>query len=139
MAEGLLRQRLEATSGDQEWLVASSGTWTMEGQPAMSGAIAEMATRGIDISQHRTQQVSKAMVDAYQLILTMDKNQQEALCMEFPYAADRIHLLTEMVGEDWEVSDFDGLALAQYDQVAKDIENLVDRGFDKIKQLARET
>lgn len=104
----------------------------------MSGAIAEMAARGLDISRHRTQQVSKTMVDAYHLILTMDKNQQEALCMEFPHAADRIHLLTEMVGEDWEVSDFDGLELAEYDQVAKDIDDLVNRGFEKIKQLARE-
>jgi protein-tyrosine-phosphatase len=129
MAEGLFRQRLKASINDEEWLVASAGTWTQEGQPAMSGAIAEMAARGIDISRHRTNQVSQSMVDKYQ---------KEALCLEFPLAADRIHLLTEMVGEDWEVSDFNGLALAQYDQVAKDIENLFDRGFEKIIQLARE-
>jgi len=138
MAEGLFLNKLKAAAKDQDWLVASAGTWTEDGQPAMSGAMVEMAKRGIDISRHRSKLVNKTMLDSYHLILTMDKNQKEALCLEFPEAAGRIYLLTEMTGEDWEVSDFDGLTMAPYDRVARDIENLVERGFEKIQRLAGE-
>ena len=138
MAEGLLRYKLQTSLSLDNWLVASAGTWTPDGLPALSGVIGEMASRGIDISQHRSQQVNKSLLDSYHLILTMDKNQQEALCVEFPQAAGRIHLLTEMVGENWEVLDYDGLGMARFDLVAKDIASLVDRGFDKIQELAQE-
>ncbi len=138
IAEVLLRRRLKDSPSEPEWLIGSAGTWTQDDLPALAGVIAEMAVRGIDLSQHRSHLINQAMVDSYHLILTMDKNQQEALCLEFPHAANRIHLMTEMIGEDWEVNDYDGFALSPYDQVIREIDQLIERGFEKIEALAKD-
>jgi protein-tyrosine-phosphatase len=138
MAAALLRIRLKGSTEEHEWLVDSAGTWTQEGQPAVSGVVNEMAVRGLDISQHRTRQVSRAMLAQYQLILTMEQTLHEALCLEFRELGRRIFLLSEVVGETFDITDLDGAAMAHPKQVANEIDSLLERGFENIKKLAEE-
>ena len=137
-AMALLRQRVKDTPEEAEWLIDSAGTWAEEGKPALAGVIAEMAGRGIDLSKHRARTITREMIDAYRLILTVDKDQHEALCTEFPAVARRIHLLTEMAGELGDVSDMEGESLAPFKEVADDIDDLLRVGFEKIKRLAKD-
>ena len=138
MAMALLQQRIKGAPDEAEWLIESAGTWAEDGKPALSGVIAELAQRGIDVSTHRARTITREMLETHQLILTVDKDQREALCTEFPTLAKRIHLLTEMAGELGDVSDMEGESLAPFKEVADDIAELLGDGFEKIKRLARE-
>ena len=137
IAMALLRQQVKDTPDEAEWLIDSAGTWTDEGKPPLPGVIAEMTRRGIDLSKHRARTVNREMINDYHLIITVDKDQHEALCLEFRDAARRIHLLTEMANERGDVSDMEGDNLALFNEVADDIDDLLKRGFEKIKRLAK--
>lgn len=73
LAEGLLRQEIEARGLD--WTVDSAGTgnWHTGEQPDPR-SIAVARTYGLDISQQRARQLSHGDLDEYDLILAMDES-----------------------------------------------------------------
>lgn len=73
LAEGIVRQ-LAVESG-LNWEVASAGTgnWHV-GQPADRRSIAVAKSYGYDISRQRAQHFNARMLEAYDHILVMDKN-----------------------------------------------------------------
>lgn len=73
LAEGIVRQ-LAADHG-LDWEIASAGTgnWHV-GQPADRRSIAVAKSYGYDISQQRAQHFTTSMLDDYDQILVMDKN-----------------------------------------------------------------
>ena len=52
MAVGLLRQRLSEEGLASRFKVLSAGVWALDNHPASDKAIAVMAERGIDITDH---------------------------------------------------------------------------------------
>jgi len=132
MAEGLLRRKLEREGRAGEFCVASAGMWTADGRPASLEAIQVMAWRGIDISAHRSRMITEEMLAEAALVLTMTRSQAEALRVEFPAYASRIHLLSELVGRSYDIDDPIGSALSNYERTAREIEDLVERGYEQI-------
>jgi protein-tyrosine-phosphatase len=57
--------------------VASAGTSAWEGSPASDGALLVGMERHLDVSSHRSQQLSRRLVDASDLILTMGPHHLE--------------------------------------------------------------
>jgi len=90
MAEALLRAALPPHSG---WRVASAGTGTMEGFGASAHALDVMAEMGIDLKTHRSQQVTREVIDQSAVIITMTSGHTGMLCDRFPDCRDRIHLM----------------------------------------------
>ena len=119
-----------------EWLVDSAGTWGLEGDPAAVGSLAVMNSIGIDINDHRARRVDSELLNAYDLILTMERGHKEALCMEFPKYSSRIYMLSEMAGEKSDVEDPYGGPYSGYEQAAEDIQHFLDIGFNEIVELA---
>jgi protein-tyrosine-phosphatase len=136
MVAALLRAYVAGQNG--EWRVASAGTWTMDGIPAAENTIWALHKRSIDASGHRSRQVTRKLVDDYRLILTMERGQKEAMRIEFPEAAGRIYLLSEMVGQVFDINDPIGSPPAEFDSTAREFEDLIVRGFDRISQLSDE-
>lgn len=136
MVAALLRARVAGQNGD--WRVASAGTWTMDDVPAADHTIWVLRKRSIDASRHRSRQVTREMVDGYQLILTMERGQKEAMQVEFPEAAERIFLLSEMIDQVYDIPDPIGSPPAEFELTARDFEAILGRGFDKIKRLSDE-
>lgn len=54
--------------------VSSAGTMDWSGQPAHEYAIAAMAERGLDLSDHRSRRLSEYLVDESDLIVVMTRN-----------------------------------------------------------------
>ena len=102
MAMGLFRSRVD---DDPEWRIESAGTWSIEGQHAASYTRAVLAMRGIDISDHRSRSVDREFLQQFNLILTMEGGQKEAISVEFPEIADRVYLISEMVDEVYNIDD----------------------------------
>lgn len=138
MAAALLRARLDEDEEHSDWHVISAGTWASEERPASEYAVAEMAERGIDIRSHRSRSVDVELMKQADLILVMTHNHAEALSLAFPDQAHKVHLLTEMAGQAYDVSDPYGGTRLEYSHIAKELEQLIDRGYERIISLAEQ-
>lgn len=137
VAEGLLRQRLQAR-GLAGWQVSSAGTWAMQQRSASENSVIVMAAQGIDIRAHRAQMVSGELLAVVDLVLCMETGHAEALQVEFPDYANKIYLLTEMVGRHYSISDPYGAPLPAYKSMANEVADLIDRGLENIVVLAQQ-
>ncbi len=138
MAAALLRARLaRSDEPPEDWQVESAGTWAVDGQMASAYAIEEMAARSLDLRSHRSRAVTREMVERADLILAMTQQHRAALVAAFPDQAHKVHLLSEMVGADYDIADPYGGTRLEYAYIALELEQLLDAGFDRIVRLAR--
>ena len=136
MAAALLGDRLAQDPDRQDWQVDSAGVSAYEGSPASTHGIEEMRARGIDMSGHRSQPVTRALVEGADLVLAMTHNHVEALEVAYPDQAPKVVLLSQMVGRTYDIADpYSGTRMA-YAASARDLEALVDSGYDRIVALA---
>ncbi len=136
VGEALLQDCLEK-QGLTNWTVRSAGTWAQWMRGASQFSIDVMQQQGYDISAHRARMVDEALIEAADLVLCMEIGHAEALHIEFPVYADKIFLLSEMVGERHSIQDPYGGSLEQYQQMAAELTKLIDDGLDRIIGLAQ--
>lgn len=133
MAAALFRARLDKdVPGSENWLVNSAGTWAEAGIPASDNSVKAMASRKLDISAHRSKEITKALLDKFDLILVMEPGHKEALKIEFPRVAKRVFLLSEMSGETVAVQDPYRRSRAEYEQTAYILDQYIQNGLEKI-------
>jgi len=94
IGEGLLRLRLPGVE------VASAGTSALVGEPADDFAMAVSAESGIDLSAHRAQQLTAALVRGADVVLTMEARQKRAIVERYPFALGRVFQLDKQSGLD---------------------------------------
>ena len=63
-------------------------------------AIESMKRRGIDISGSRSKELTKAMVDKADLIITFQDSLREQICSLYPFSRGKVYTLQELVGYD---------------------------------------
>jgi protein-tyrosine phosphatase len=137
MAEGLMRKKVTHEPDASQWQIASAGTWASDGLPASENSRLVMLERGIDLTRHKSQCITDQIMRSYHLILTMEQGHKEALRVEFPDQANQIYLLSEMVGGRFNVEDPFGGTLAEYEQTANELDQLLTHGYENITRLAR--
>jgi len=138
MAEALLQARLDRDEERRGWSVASAGTRAPEDRPSSAYAVAEMAERGLDIRAHRSQSVDAELMRTADLVLVMTRNHAEALSVAFPTEARKVHLISEMVGQSYDICDPYGGSRLEYAYTAQELEELIDGGYQRIVSLAEE-
>lgn len=136
MAEALLRARLGEAAAD--WRIESAGTWALVGERAAPRAIMVLQQRGIDLSEHSSRVVDPGMLSRVRLVLVMEKGHKEALQVEFPRYAGKVYLLSEMVGEIFEIKDPIGRSTIDFENTARELEDILERGLGVIAQLSEE-
>ena len=137
MAEALFKARLQEREINwRSWRIESAGTWAVPGQPASLEAQQNMKGRGLNISQHRSRLVDALILEGFELILTMEAGQKEAIQVEFPALANRIYLLSEMNGETVDICDPYGGSSQDYETTANEIDRRLLNGLDRICRLA---
>lgn len=137
MAEAILKSLVMKRPDAERWHIESAGTWARDGSPAALFSQLVMQEMGLDISNHRSKPVTRALLRRFDLILTMERQQKEGLLLQYKPFADRIYMLSEMVGRFEDVPDPIGGEFIYYHATAKTIERLLSSGLDKIFQLAR--
>ncbi|MDJ0756099.1 MAG: hypothetical protein QNJ45_21400 [Ardenticatenaceae bacterium] len=137
VAEALLQDRL-TQQGRGDWRVVSAGTWAVEPREASRFSREVLLEREkIDISNHRAQMVNEELINQSDLIVCMEKGHVEALRVEFPAAADKIYLLSQMVeNRKYNISDPYGSAKLNYEKMVREVQQLVDKGLPQIIELA---
>jgi L-threonylcarbamoyladenylate synthase len=130
MAEGIFRkylaEKLQCNIDELEQIgykVNSAGVMGMAGYPASAEAVAVCAARGVDISSHRNQGLTKALIEESDFIFAMEKRHQENIIALAPDAENRCLLLA---GHK-EIPDPIGLNLKFYENCANLIEKAVKK------------
>jgi protein-tyrosine-phosphatase len=135
MAMAILRSKTGQLPG--EWKIESAGTWAAEGAPANQKTQQVVAELGLDLHDHKSRIVTREMVAAFNLILVMEAGQKEALQIEFPEAASRTFLLSEMIGLSFTIMDPVGGEIEGYRATAREIDQILTEGLVKIDTLAQ--
>ena len=135
MAAALLQARLDS-EGRDDWQVLSAGIRAPAGRPASAYAQAEMEERGLDVSDHRSRGVTEELMERADLVLVMARHHAEELSAAFPRHADKVHLLSEMVGKRYDISDPYGGTRLEYAYIAQELEELIEEGYERIVTLA---
>lgn len=136
MAVGLLRRLLVKKGLETDYQVRSAGVWAVDGRPATESAVAVMAERGIDITDHIAHTINAEDVAASDLILVMSRDQGQMIRQTWPQYAWKIHLLSEMAGKRQDVHDPYGDPIEEYRTCADTIAHYLDRGLERILELA---
>ena len=139
MAEGLLLARLARDEARRDWQVKSAGTWATDGRSASAHAIVEMARRGIDLHAHRSRNVTRDMLAEADLVLAMTRQHSEALGAAFPRYTHKVYLLSEMVGQMRDIRDPYGGTRLEYARTARELEQLIEDGYEHIVALVEGT
>ena len=136
LACAFLRRNITQSVYYPTWRIESAGTWAAEGLPAAGEAQRIAQEYGMDLSAHRTRSVNVELMHSFKLILTMEQGQQEALQIEFPDAADRVYMLSEMAGVRANVLDPAPGSAADCRRVVREIEEWLRLGYSRIIDLA---
>lgn len=94
MAEAMLKQALPKSS------VRSAGLGALIGKPADPLAVQLMSEQGIDINEHRAQQISTALVTEADLILVMDSEQKKYVETHYVGSRGKVFRLGEAARAD---------------------------------------
>jgi protein-tyrosine-phosphatase len=136
MAEAILKHLVSTRQDADQWHIESAGTWAMDGHPAAELSQVAMKSMGMDITSHKSQPVRLALIKRFELILTMENNHKDGLTYEFGEFADRIYMLSEMVGLMMDIPDPIAGQLADYEETAHLLERILSDGLERIYQLA---
>jgi protein-tyrosine phosphatase len=137
MAETLMKDTLKKMDLHQTVLVESAGTWAEEGHPATGHGIIAMAQLGLDSSRHRSQPITKTLLDQFDLILTMEAGHKESIQVEFPENAEKVFMLSEMSGVTKNIDDPVGGSFEDYIATADEIDAWIKSGLPKILTLLK--
>jgi tRNA threonylcarbamoyl adenosine modification protein (Sua5/YciO/YrdC/YwlC family) len=128
MAEALLKKKLQAM-GRTDVEVSSAGLM-LGGMGASAETIEILRSRGIDVTNHVSQRVTKELIDRSDVILVMEKLHEERILQMFPQAKNRVFLLKEFVrlqGADFDMIDPIGKSMEFYAGVFAAIEEAIER------------
>lgn len=133
MAKGLLEQMVD-DEGDRSTQVDSAGLNVYVSTEASEYAVAVMEEMGIDISNHRSKQLTKEEMDWADLVLAMTPSHRSTLIDLFPQQAGKIYTLPEYAyGRDEAISDPFGMDMEKYRQCAVQIHDALQAAYRKIK------
>lgn len=133
MAEALFNARAARAGETQQYHARSTGTWGLDGEPASRHAITALAARGIDLRAHRANTITREQVDQAAVIIVMTRSHHDALASEFPHARAKLHLMSELADSVYDIADPYGGTLAEYENCANALANLIEVGYEKIK------
>lgn len=131
MAEGLLRYIAEEQGLDIE--VKSAGISVFDGGYAAINSIDTMRDINIDISDHKSIQVDKTLIEDSDLVLTMSTSHKNAILASYPLYEDKVFNLLEYAYDmDKDVEDPYGGSLEIYEKTRNEIYKAIVDIVEKI-------
>lgn len=133
MGEALFRQELARRGLAASVTVGSAGTLANPGDLASPGAMIVLAERDVDLTAHRARPLTRELIDAADLILTMTARHRDAVLRYAPAAATKAHLLREYAGQgDADVIDPFGGGPDIYRECADDLMLIIPAAIDRL-------
>lgn len=117
----------------QRFSISSAGTWAREDDPASGNARIVTADLGLSLEGHRARTVDADMLEQSDLVLVMTRHHMDALVAEFPSARAKIHMLSELSGQLYDVGDPYGGSLEEYQVCAAELSELIAQGYPRVE------
>lgn len=134
MAEGIARE----LAGKDDLEFSSAGIAAFPGSPASHEAIIVMEEGQIDISGHQARQLTKEMVAAADLVLTMTKGHRNNIHQAMPEYKNKVLTLNNYAWDkDEDIPDPYGQPVEVYKQVALEIKEAINQLIKKLKKLKK--
>jgi protein-tyrosine phosphatase len=139
MAEGLMKSKIPSQLKDNV-IVGSAGTLGLVGSPATDYAIQVAKELGADISQHRSQALSEALVKEADIIFAMAPEHKAFVERTYPDVRENVFLLRSFGRNPEEkfndrIEDPIGASLGVYQKCGEIIDSELDRILPRLKQL----
>jgi protein-tyrosine-phosphatase len=132
MAEGLLKKMAQEHQITLE--VQSAGLAAFAGVPPALEAVEASREKGIDISQHQSQPLSKTLVMESDVILTMTGKHKEMILRKMPALEPKVFLLSEFAGSGTEdIDDPVGQPLESYQKTLGQMEKYLQTSMERLK------
>lgn len=119
MAEGIFK----SIYGDDKAL--SRGLYVPEQISASFNSIKAMEEMDIDISKHRSRQLTVGEAEDCDIIITMTESHKNTIISAYPKFRDKTFTLSEFAGEGGDIKDPYGGDFALYSECAKEIRALI--------------
>lgn len=120
-----------------EWRVSSAGTWVNSNLPPEKRMLSIAAELHIEIEHHPNVQINEQLIKEYNLVITMEKGQKEAIHYEFPQYQYKVHLLSEFGGQVFSVPDPHGMSPRNYRKILVELSSIIEYNFNSICNKAR--
>ena len=117
LAECMFNAMLRKHGLEKEWHAQSAGTYAMSGAPASKGSLRAAQRRGLSLLSHRSQAVTRVLLDQAELIIGMGESHIMQLRMMYPDCQTPMRAF-----DDPPISDPYGGTDADYERAARDIE-----------------
>ena len=130
-------KQLQQAGQESGWRAESAGTWTVPGQTAPADVLDVASRYDVDLKKHVTRLVDRELLEAFDLILVMERGHKEALAFEFPSISGKLHLLSDAA--DHLIYDIPDPATSDLglDEIADQLFKLIERGYQDIYELAQ--
>lgn len=132
LAEAKFNKLMEEYGITGPWEVGSAGTWIPNGLEADKRMVEWAAERGLDLSEHVTRRVSGKLLGDYDLVVVMDSGHLEAITNDYPGMVDKVVGLSELSEKFYDIPDPVSLPDKEFEEIAFEVENLVEKGFNQI-------
>lgn len=133
MAERLLAKALQ-DAGITNIKVISAGVGAYDGNPASSHGITVMDELGLDLRDHRSQLLTRELIDSASLILVMTQMHKFAIEQDFGPVKTPVHLWREFRPAPKQVSDPYGAEVEAYLETRESIAEAVEDWVKYVKE-----
>lgn len=128
MAAGLFNKI--AVERNLDVRIESAGLFANEGVTATTEAVVAAKKYGVDLLGHHAQVINTELIEKSDLILTMTAAHKMVLEQSAP---GKTYTLSEYAGEDTDIPDPFGGDIAQYEECAARIYELLEKCADRIE------
>lgn len=124
MAEAIFCHHMDSESG---WTATSAGLFADNGSPASRNSIQAVSECGLDLTSHKSKQLTAKLVKEAELIVTMTASHRDSILHHFPEVGNKVFLIksfgTSTVPSD--VSDPFGGSLQIYKKTRDEINQAI--------------
>ncbi len=138
LAEGLARLRLKQAGYDGQYLARSAGTRSVyEGQPSAPLIQEVLCEIGAEGQVNPPHQITPDEIEQAAVIFGVAQEHLDWIAQHYPLAAARTFLLSELIGERWDVFDPGVQELGALRECRAAIDRIISTGLPEMVRRAR--
>ena len=138
LAEGLARLRLKQAGYDGQFLARSAGTRPeYEGQPAAPLILEILREIGAEEPANPPHQIKPAEIEQAAVIFGVAQEHLAWIAQHYPAAAPRTFLLSDLIGERWDVFDPGVQELGALRECRDTIDRVITAGLPEMMRRVR--
>ena len=134
MAAGIMRNKFLHSPS----IIESRGLVVLFESPINPKVEAIMVSNGMSLKDHKSTQLTEEDFSPDNLIIVMNEEDRQEIHEEFKNARN-VHLISELAGEEGDVYDPYGKALADYGRCYEQLDNYITKFVKKLNEESKDS